>query len=80
MEESRRCMNEGAAVDPIYGGGTESGIPAPDIPEIRATVEAVRDRCPGQITQVSTAKGRGVILYSCLRATMGSTSAARAAG
>ena len=59
-EESYRCMNEGAAVVHIHVRDPESGSPTPDIGKIRATIEAIRDRCPGLIINMSTAIGPGV--------------------
>ncbi|MBW2065456.1 MAG: 3-keto-5-aminohexanoate cleavage protein [Deltaproteobacteria bacterium] len=59
-EESYRCMNEGAAVVHIHGRDPQSGLPTPDITKIRAIVDAIRDRCPGLIINMSTAIGPGV--------------------
>src|SRR4030042_2435265 len=59
-EESYRCMNEGVAVVHIHARDPETGRPTPDIGKIRATIEAVRDRCPGLIINMSTAIGPGV--------------------
>jgi len=59
-EESYKCMNEGAAVVHIHTRDPESGSPTADIGKIRSTIEAVRDRCPGLIINMSTAIGPGV--------------------
>ncbi|KPK96744.1 MAG: hypothetical protein AMJ95_12455 [Omnitrophica WOR_2 bacterium SM23_72] len=59
-EESYRCMNEGAAVVHVHARDPESGLPTEDIGKIRATIEAIRDRCPGLIINMSTAIGPGV--------------------
>jgi 3-keto-5-aminohexanoate cleavage enzyme len=59
-EESYRCMNEGAAVVHIHVRDPESGSPTADIGKIRSTIEAIRDRCPGIIINMSTAIGPGV--------------------
>jgi len=56
-EESYKCMNEGAAVVHIHVRDPETGRPTPDIDKIRPTIEAVRDRCPGLIINMSTAIG-----------------------
>jgi 3-keto-5-aminohexanoate cleavage enzyme len=59
-EESYRCMNEGAAVVHIHTRDPEKGHPTADLNQIRTTIEAVRDRCPGLIINMSTAIGPGV--------------------
>lgn len=59
-EESYRCMNEGAAVVHVHTRDPESGSPTADIGKIRTTIEAIRDRCPGLIINMSTAIGPGV--------------------
>ena len=59
-EESYRCMDEGAAVVHVHARDPEKGGPTPDIDKIRATIEAIRDRCPGLIINMSTAIGPGV--------------------
>ena len=58
-EESRRSMDEGASVVHIHGRDPDSGLPTADIGKIRAIIEAVRDRCPGLIINMSTAIGPG---------------------
>lgn len=59
-EESYRCMNEGAAVVHIHVRDPESGFPTPDLGQIRTTIGAIRDRCPGLIINMSTAIAAGV--------------------
>lgn len=59
-EESYRCMNEGAAVVHIHVRDPDTGVPTADIKKIRSTIQAVRDRCPGLIINMSTAIGPGV--------------------
>jgi 3-keto-5-aminohexanoate cleavage enzyme len=59
-EESYRCMNEGAAVVHIHTRDPEKGHPTADLNQIRTTIKAVRDRCPGLIINMSTAIGPGV--------------------
>ena len=56
-EESYKCMNEGAAVVHIHVRDPETGRPTADIEKIRPTIEAVRDRCPGLLVNMSTAIG-----------------------
>lgn len=59
-EESYRCMNEGAAVVHIHTRDPDSGEPTADINKISNTIEAIRDRCPDLIINMSTAIGPGV--------------------
>ncbi len=59
-EESYRCMNEGAAIVHIHARDPETGKPTADIKKISTTIEAIRDRCPGLIINMSTAIGPGV--------------------
>jgi 3-keto-5-aminohexanoate cleavage enzyme len=54
-EDSYRCMNEGAAVVHIHVRDPGTGLPTADISKIRATVGAIRDRCPGIIINMTTA-------------------------
>jgi 3-keto-5-aminohexanoate cleavage enzyme len=56
-EESYKCMSEGAAVVHIHVRDPETGRPTADIEKIRPTIEAVRDRCPGLLINMSTAIG-----------------------
>ncbi|MDB9822815.1 3-keto-5-aminohexanoate cleavage protein [Deltaproteobacteria bacterium] len=56
-EESYKCMNEGAAIVHIHVRDPETGRPTPDIDKIRPTIEAIRERCPGLIVNMSTAIG-----------------------
>ena len=56
-EESHRCVNEGAAVIHIHVRDPKTGLPTADIGKIRTTIEAVRDRCPGSIINMSSAIG-----------------------
>ena len=59
-EESYRCMKEGAAVVHIHTRDPDKGHPTADLKQIRTTIEAVRDQCPGLIINMSTAIGPGV--------------------
>jgi len=56
-EESYKCMTEGASIVHIHARDPESGAPTANIEKIRSTIEAVRDRCPGLIINMSTAIG-----------------------
>jgi 3-keto-5-aminohexanoate cleavage enzyme len=59
-EESYKCMNEGAAVVHIHVRDPENGFPTPDLGKIKTTIEAIRDRCPGLIINMSTAIAAGL--------------------
>ena len=56
-EESYKCMNEGAAIVHIHARDPETGLPTTDIAKIRAVIDAIRDRCPGLLINMSTAIG-----------------------
>jgi len=58
-EECYRCMNEGAAVVHIHVRDPESGLPTAELDQIRTTIGAIRDRCPGLVINMSSAIGRG---------------------
>jgi len=53
--EARRCMDEGVSIVHIHAKDPKSGFATPDISLIRPTIEAVRDRCPGLIVNMSSA-------------------------
>ncbi len=59
-EESYKCMNEGAAIVHIHVRDPENGFPTPDLEKIQPTIQAIRDRCPGLIINMSTAIAAGV--------------------
>jgi 3-keto-5-aminohexanoate cleavage enzyme len=59
-EECHRCLNEGAAVVHVHVRDPQTGQPTADIAKIRATIHAIRERCPGLIINMSTAIGPGV--------------------
>jgi 3-keto-5-aminohexanoate cleavage enzyme len=59
-EECHRCLNEGAAVVHIHVRDPETGRPTADLGKIRTTIQAIRDRCPGLIINMSSAIGGGV--------------------
>jgi 3-keto-5-aminohexanoate cleavage enzyme len=56
-EESYKCMNEGAAVVHIHVRDPRTGRPTTEIDKIRTTIQAVRDKCPGLIINMTTAIG-----------------------
>jgi 3-keto-5-aminohexanoate cleavage enzyme len=56
-EESYQCMNEGASVVHVHVRDPNTGLPTADIDKIRATIQAIRDRCPGLVINMSSAIG-----------------------
>lgn len=54
-EESYKCLESGASIVHIHVRDPESGMSTEDLELIRPTVEAIRDRCPGLIINMSTA-------------------------
>ena len=59
-EESYRCLQEGVSVVHIHAKDPETGMATPDIGVIRDTVDAIRDRCPELIINVSTGISMGL--------------------
>lgn len=60
-EESYRCFNAGASVVHIHARDTaQGGVPTPDIGQIRATIDAIRDRCPEIIINMTSAIAAGI--------------------
>lgn len=59
VEEGYRCMNEGAAIVHLHIRNPETGAPTADISQIQKTVDAIQNRCPGLIINISTAIGPG---------------------
>jgi 3-keto-5-aminohexanoate cleavage enzyme len=53
-EEARKCMDEGAAVVHVHARDPGTGMQTPDLEKIRATYDAIRDRCPGILINMST--------------------------
>lgn len=58
-EESYRCMTEGAAVVHIHPREPESGEQTVDLARTGAIVQAIRDRCPGLIINLTTGAAPG---------------------
>jgi len=54
-EESYRCMQEGVSIVHIHAKDPNTGLATPDMKYIRPTIEAIRDRCPGLIINMSSA-------------------------
>ncbi|HYB20294.1 MAG TPA: 3-keto-5-aminohexanoate cleavage protein, partial [Thermodesulfobacteriota bacterium] len=59
-EESYKCWKAGASIVHIHARDPKTGNPTADIPQIRETINAVRNRCPELIINMSSAIGPGV--------------------
>jgi 3-keto-5-aminohexanoate cleavage enzyme len=58
-EESYKCLQEGVSIVHIHAKEPDTGAATADIGLISSTVEAIRDRCPELIINVSTGIGVG---------------------
>jgi 3-keto-5-aminohexanoate cleavage enzyme len=58
-EESHRCMTEGAAVVHIHPREPQTGQQTVNLARTAAIVEAIRDRCPGLIINLTTGAAPG---------------------
>lgn len=56
-EESYKCWKAGAAIVHIHVRDPKTGAPTADIPQIRETIDAIRNRCPELIINMSSAIG-----------------------
>jgi len=56
-EESYKCCKAGASIVHIHARDPKTGNAAAEIPKIRETIEAVRDKCPELIINMSSAIG-----------------------
>ncbi len=54
-DESEKCFQEGASVVHIHVRDPETGLPTGDLDLVRATISAIRERCPELIINMSTA-------------------------
>lgn len=59
-EESYKCMQEGVSIVHIHAKNPETGFATPDINLIKPTIEAIRDKCPGLIVNMSSAITMGI--------------------
>ncbi len=59
-EESYKCWKAGAAIVHIHVRDPNTGFPTADLSLIRETIEAIRNRCPELIINMSSAIGPGV--------------------
>jgi len=57
--EAYRCMNEGAAVVHIHPREPDTGAQTANIAKSRAVFDAIRNRCPGLIINISTGEAPG---------------------
>jgi len=57
-EESAKCYEAGAAMVHIHAR-SDDGMPTADIDRIRATHDAIKERCPNLIVNLSSAVGMG---------------------
>ncbi len=54
-EEAYKCMEEGVSIVHIHAKDPNTGMATPDMKYIRPTIEAIRDKCPGLIVNMSSA-------------------------
>jgi 3-keto-5-aminohexanoate cleavage enzyme len=54
-EEARKARDSGASIVHIHVRDPDTGAPTQDLDKIRITIQAVRDRCPDLIINMSTA-------------------------
>lgn len=54
-EEARKARDSGASIVHIHVRDPNTGVPTHDLDKIRITIQAVRDRCPDLIINMSTA-------------------------
>lgn len=54
-DECEKCVKEGVSIVHIHARDPETGFATPDLDIIRATVEAIRKRCPDLIINLSSA-------------------------
>jgi 3-keto-5-aminohexanoate cleavage enzyme len=59
-EESFKCWKAGASIVHIHARDPKTGNPTAEISQIRETVDAIRNRCPELIINLSSAIGPGV--------------------
>jgi len=59
-EESFKCWKAGASIVHIHARDPQTGFATAEIPKIRDTIRAVRDKCPELLINMSSAIGPGV--------------------
>jgi len=59
-EESFKCWKAGASIVHIHIRDPQTGFPTAEIPKIRETINAIRDKCPELLINMSSAIGPGV--------------------
>ncbi len=59
-EETYKCWNEGCSIVHIHAKNPETGMATPDMDRIRPTIQAIRERCPEIIVNMSSAISAGL--------------------
>jgi len=59
-EESFKCWKAGASIVHIHVRDSQTGFPTAEIPKIQETINAIRDKCPELLINMSSAIGPGV--------------------
>ena len=60
-EESYKCWNEGCSIVHIHAKDPATGMATPDMEKIRPTIEAIREKAPEIIVNMSSAISAGLI-------------------
>ena len=60
-EEAFRCWNEGCSIVHVHAKDPDTGLGTPDLARIRAVIEAIRERVPELIINMSSAIAAGLI-------------------
>jgi 3-keto-5-aminohexanoate cleavage enzyme len=58
-EESFKCWKAGASIVHIHARDPQTGNATAEIPNIRETIDAIRQKCPELIINMSSAIGPG---------------------
>ncbi|MBW2061347.1 MAG: 3-keto-5-aminohexanoate cleavage protein [Deltaproteobacteria bacterium] len=56
-EESYRCYQEGVSIVHIHAKNPDTGMATADLKIVRPVIEAIRDRCPEMVINISTGSG-----------------------
>lgn len=59
-EESYRCMENGVSIVHIHAKDPNTGMATPNMDYIKPTIEAIRDKCPELIVNMSSAISAGI--------------------
>jgi len=60
-EEARRCIEEGCSIVHVHAKDPDTGLATPDMDRIRPVIEAIRDKAPEMIINMSSAIAAGLI-------------------